>query len=260
MKKSFAILTLTLACGSLLLPLWARAVPQDELLPPDDSPATPDRAQKPPLTFDRSSAPPVARDPLPEDAELQFFGDDPDPTSRLRDSRDDWDRSSVRPTDRVPEPRLAADPRDIALQKIQIFKQQIASGQGDRDKLEKNLKTALNEYFQADMRHRQKELGAIRKRLAEMEAKVKQRSDSQAKIVDLQLTLLLHEADGMGFFAPGHRPSDAPIRRLLPDDSWGPQDRTRNAEPSLRIDSGPAEPRTFGADEINPPDFRPIGS
>ena len=55
------------------------------------------------------------------------------------------------------------------------------------------------------MRDRVRELDAIKAKVAETEAKLQRRLDSQQESIDLQLKLFLQEADGIGFF----RASDA---------------------------------------------------
>lgn len=93
------------------------------------------------------------------------------------------------------------DPRQVALKKIEEAKARLAADE-DRSVVEPLLKAALAEYFIADMRHRVRELDDIKAKIAESEAKLQKRLDSQQESVDLQLKIMLREADGHGFFRP----------------------------------------------------------
>ncbi len=91
------------------------------------------------------------------------------------------------------------DPRQVAVKKIEAAKAKLAADE-DRSVVEPLLKAALAEYFIADMRHRVRELDDIKAKIAESEAKLQKRLDSQEESVDLQLKIMLREADGHGFF------------------------------------------------------------
>lgn len=95
------------------------------------------------------------------------------------------------------------DPRQKAIRKLRAIRGTLARGLGDRKELEADLKKTLHEYFLADMQHRVRELDEIKKRVTNMEGKLKRRLNSRDEVVDLQFRLLVHEADGLGFFAPG---------------------------------------------------------
>ena len=245
MKTWIAIVAAT-AVGGWWLSLELRAMPQDESAQffADDEPLQPEPLPEdlPPTSRKAVLAEPVEERVLPNEfappkgdrafiradilppgssrspnmpieadrGDSDFLAhDDDDPGRQF--NRNVVDRELPDAFDRRRQP-ATSDPQQVALGKIQYIKNTLAAGNGDRDKLEKNLKAALDAYFAADMQKRQKELDGIRKRLTQMEAKLKKRSDSQQKIVELQLTLLLHEADGLGFFAPGHRLQGQPQR------------------------------------------------
>lgn len=97
------------------------------------------------------------------------------------------------------------DPRKVALIKIEEAKAKLASGE-DSSVIQQQLREALAQYFIADMRHRVRELDDIKAKIAESEAKLQKRLESQQESVDLQLKIMLREANGQGFF----RPEDAP--------------------------------------------------
>ncbi len=91
------------------------------------------------------------------------------------------------------------DPRMVALKKIEEMKSKLKASE-DRSEVEPLLRAALAEYFMADMRHRVRELDEIKAKVAESEARLQKRLDSQQESVDLQLKIMLREADGAGFF------------------------------------------------------------
>ena len=98
-------------------------------------------------------------------------------------------------------------PRELAMGRIRSLQQKLALPSEDRSVLESQLKSALAEYFIADMRHRVHELDEIKAKVKETEAKLQKRLASQQEAVDLQLKIMLHEADGLGFFHKNDRKS-----------------------------------------------------
>jgi hypothetical protein len=94
-----------------------------------------------------------------------------------------------------------ADPRQQVLKKINELRSKLTSPEEDRQEAAKQLRTALTEYFIADMQHRVRELDEIKAKVVEMEAKLDKRLRSQQEAVDLQLSIFLREADGLGFFS-----------------------------------------------------------
>ena len=124
------------------------------------------------------------------------------------------------------------NPRQMAMKKVTELRAKLKSGE-DRAAVESQLRQALSEYFLADMRHRVRELDEIKAKLAETEAKLQRRLDSQQESIDLQLKLFLHEADGLGLFRPedsldllptvnlGRRPQNDPFNGSLPAGNIG---------------------------------------
>ncbi|MCA9193386.1 MAG: hypothetical protein KDB03_16555 [Planctomycetales bacterium] len=92
------------------------------------------------------------------------------------------------------------DPRRAAAEKIRVVKQKLTSPNENRVKVEAELKAALNEYFIGDMRHRVRELDELKEKLVFTEARLQERLAQRAEAVDLQLKVMLREADGEGFF------------------------------------------------------------
>ena len=85
----------------------------------------------------------------------------------------------------------------------------------DEAKVTAELREALGEYFDRDMEFRQKELVEVKKGLVDMSDCLKRRADAKDEIVDLQLQMIVNEAEGLGFF------SDADARNILPGVTFG---------------------------------------
>jgi hypothetical protein len=94
------------------------------------------------------------------------------------------------------------DARQIAMKKINNFRSKLASPDEDRTEVEKQLRSALSEYFIADLQHRVQELDAVKARVQQMEARLQKRLDLKQEAVDLQLKRMQHEADGLEFVVP----------------------------------------------------------
>jgi len=71
-----------------------------------------------------------------------------------------------------------------------------------REETEGYLRKALQAYFVADMKERVKEFDKVKARVLEMETKLQRRLDREEEIVELQLTQMIHKADGLDFFVP----------------------------------------------------------
>ena len=97
-------------------------------------------------------------------------------------------------------PQAEPSPRQIALKRIEEAKAKLKTNE-DRAKVEPLLKAALAEYFMADMIYRVRELDEIKAKVAESEAKLQKRLASQQESVELQLKIMLREAEGQGFFS-----------------------------------------------------------
>jgi hypothetical protein len=63
------------------------------------------------------------------------------------------------------------------------------------------LEDLLDRYFDNDIRRRERELEDIEQRLKKLEAALERRREKRNEIVDLQVKVLLNEADGLGFFS-----------------------------------------------------------
>ncbi len=111
--------------------------------------------------------------------------------------------SPVAPATRLKRYALDRDPRKAAMVRIREIQKKLSSSEsnGESEKVQAELKSALSDYFIADMQHRIRELDEIKAKVAETEASLQKRLDSQQQVVDLQLKLTLAEANGLGFFS-----------------------------------------------------------
>ena len=90
---------------------------------------------------------------------------------------------------------------DIAVQKYQQ-----ATNDADKERAKKGLATALSGYFDDDMKNREQELSEIEERVKKLRARLEKRRDAKEKLVELQLQVLINEAEGLGFYS---RPSQS---------------------------------------------------
>lgn len=79
-------------------------------------------------------------------------------------------------------------------------KLQNAKSEEDQKKATSELRNALSEYFDVDMKTRQQEIDKINTGLKKMEGGLQKRADAKDDIVDLQLQIIVNEAEGLGFF------------------------------------------------------------
>ncbi|MDF1742123.1 MAG: hypothetical protein P1V19_00420 [Gimesia sp.] len=91
-------------------------------------------------------------------------------------------------------------------------KLQSAKSEEDQKKATTELRKALSEYFDVDMKARQQEIDTINAGLKKMEGGLKKRSDAKDDIVDLQLQIIVNEAEGLGFFREAPLNSDDVLR------------------------------------------------
>ena len=93
--------------------------------------------------------------------------------------------------------------KQLLMQLIQQLRGRLGAKGTNREKVEKQLKLALQQYFATDMEERVKEFDKVRARVMEMESKLQRRLDNESEIVELQLKQMLHKADGLDFSVPG---------------------------------------------------------
>ncbi len=75
-----------------------------------------------------------------------------------------------------------------------------SSTDDEKKKADEQLTVALNEYFEADMVQRKKELADVKKRVEDLEKQLVKRETSKGDIVDLQKKVIVSEVNGLGFY------------------------------------------------------------
>jgi len=74
--------------------------------------------------------------------------------------------------------------------------------EADDDKkadLTKDLETAIDKYFDEDMQARESELTKLEERLTKLRSQMERRRKAKGEIIQLQLKVLVNEAEGLGF-------------------------------------------------------------
>jgi hypothetical protein len=70
----------------------------------------------------------------------------------------------------------------------------------EKSEAEVRLRELLNKYFEDDMKRRQEELKDMEARLRKLHEQLQRREQKMEEIVDLQMKVLVNQADGLGFF------------------------------------------------------------
>ena len=84
---------------------------------------------------------------------------------------------------------------------------------------QERLEQLLDDYFNEDMQRREEELAKVEQRVKQLRELLERRREKKREIVDLQVQVLLNEADGLGFFSephPGGGPHDVLQLRTYP--------------------------------------------
>ncbi|QDU00247.1 hypothetical protein [Gimesia aquarii] len=94
------------------------------------------------------------------------------------------------------------DPLKTAMDTVNTMLQKLRSEKSDegRTKATSELRKALSNYFDLDLKARQKEIDKINAGLKKMQTGLQKRADAKDNIVDLQLQIIVNEAKGLGFF------------------------------------------------------------
>ena len=95
------------------------------------------------------------------------------------------------------------DPRFAAIQELNQLRSKLEAATTDeeREELQTKLRAATKEYFDRDMHHRQAELSRLQKRAGETEALLSKRASMKEELVDLQLQVMVNNAEGLGLVA-----------------------------------------------------------
>jgi hypothetical protein len=89
-----------------------------------------------------------------------------------------------------------------------------AEGDAARVELSKQLEEAIAKYFDDDMKTRESELTKLEERVSKLRSQLDRRRRAKQEIIQLQLKVLMNEADGLGFsgallFEPNRRTNSA---------------------------------------------------
>lgn len=98
---------------------------------------------------------------------------------------------------------------DSAIQQA-VGKYRAAEDDKGKDEAKQAMSAALSEYFDADMKLREEEIRDIEERVKKLQAQLERRREAKSKLVELQLQLLVNEAEGLGFY--GRSGFDGPFR------------------------------------------------
>ena len=85
-----------------------------------------------------------------------------------------------------------------------------ADGEDETSAARKTLTELVEKCFDADMVNREKELAELEKRLAKLREQLDRRRTKKQDIMDLQIKVLLNEADGLGFYSGGEKSDFSP--------------------------------------------------
>ena len=95
------------------------------------------------------------------------------------------------------------DPRFPAIQELNQLRSKLEAAKTDeeREELQTKLREATEEYFDRDMNHRRAELNRLQKRAGETESLLSKRTSMKEELVDLQLQVMINNAEGLGLVA-----------------------------------------------------------
>jgi len=89
-----------------------------------------------------------------------------------------------------------------ATEKIRQAAAMLRDAKGDEEKAEAQdkLSKLLEEYFNEDLRHRYEELAKIEERTRKLREQLEHRRAKKEEIIELQMKVFSHQAEGLGFF------------------------------------------------------------
>lgn len=96
----------------------------------------------------------------------------------------------------------AIEQADSAVQEA-LNKYRDAGDEKEKGNARKEMSTALSDYFDADMQLREQEIRDIEERVKKLQAQLERRRAAKAELLDLQLKVLVNEAEGLGFYGRG---------------------------------------------------------
>ncbi len=107
-----------------------------------------------------------------------------------------------------PDGESAVAGRQAALKAIAKSAEKLRAASDDEQKAAamSELEQALGTYFDQDLQVRRAEFDKVKDEVADLAARLERRASAKDEIVALQLQLLIHEADGLGFFSKPQGP------------------------------------------------------
>src|SRR5262249_10912589 len=118
-----------------------------------------------------------------------------------------------------------------------------AKGDDEEAAARKKLTEAVGKGFDEDMAQRKKDLGQLEERVTKLREQLEGRKAKKPEIVDLQIKVLLNEADGLGF-SSGSSASDAILKLNGPIYVPGVPGIVPPAPPQPAAPAVPAKPRS----------------
>ena len=96
--------------------------------------------------------------------------------------------------------------------------------------LTKQLEAAVAKHFDEDVKARETELTKLEERLKKLRAQLERRSKAKAELIQLQIKVLVNEAEGLGFsgassLGPGGEWSAKPVPQYWPQGYGTPAPR-----------------------------------
>lgn len=88
---------------------------------------------------------------------------------------------------------------DSAIQQA-VNKYRDAEIDQDKEHAKQEISTALSDYFDANMKVREEEIRDIEARVKKLQAQLERRRAAKAELLELQLKVLVNEAEGLGFY------------------------------------------------------------
>lgn len=114
----------------------------------------------------------------------------------------------VRAADDLWDPNSGPDSKTLIRKAAEALRD--AKSDETRDQAEDKLRELLSKYFHEDMKRREADLQQMESRLKKLQEQLARRHDKKDEIVDLQIKVLINEADGLGFFSSPSPPMGLP--------------------------------------------------
>jgi hypothetical protein len=115
----------------------------------------------------------------------------------------------------------------------------------DRGQAESKLRELLEDSFDEDMERRKESLIEMESRLKKLQRQLERRREKMEEIVDLQMKVLVNEADGLGFFSGGPSTFEVPVITNGRDDLFAPTPDIPYQQAPARI-TAPLPVPTYG--------------